>query len=66
MKYRELTKFDMKLVHGIGHATRFLTLMMVRLTRIGKVFRFHVYNQEATCTKWLNQHENKLLDQKVE
>jgi hypothetical protein len=65
-KYWELTKFDTKLVHGIGHATHFLTLMMVRLTRIGKVFRFHVYNQEATCTKWLNQHENKLLDQKVE
>ncbi len=59
MKYQELTKFDMKLVHGIGHATRFLMLMMVRLTRIGKVFRFHVWNG-------LNQHENKLLDQKVE
>lgn len=63
-KYREVTKFDRKLVHGIGHVTPFLTLMSVRLARIGKVFGFHVYNQEAT--EWLNQHENKLCDQKVE
>jgi hypothetical protein len=61
-KYSKLTKFDTKL----ALATPFLMLMTIRLARIGKVFGFHVYNQEATCTKWLNKHENKLLDRKVE